>query len=139
MVDPAPSEVHIQESVPEQPLVVGSVELAPSAVHQVFSVESGSHTPQVLLISSNSSDFEKDYPIPVPEEEAPSPPVTEVLKDTPPTFEMEVVEDAPSSVTLGKDLLSSMVAPPSSLVTSFDWNRFAGYRLPSYVPFEIMV
>ena len=64
----------------------------------------------------------------------------EVLEDTPPTFEMEVVEDAPSSsVTLGEDHLSSMVAPPSSLVASFDWNRFAGYHLPYYVPFEITV
>ena len=50
------------------------------------------------------------------------------------------MEDAPSSsITPGEDHLSSMVAPPSSLVASFDWNRFAGYRLPSYVPFEIMV
>ena len=53
---------------------------------------------------------------------------------------MEVAEDAPySPVTLGEDHLSSMVAPPSSLVTSFDWGRFAGYRLPFYVPFEITV
>ena len=64
----------------------------------------------------------------------------EVPKDTPPAFKMEVVEDAPSSsITPGEDHLGSMVAPPSSLVTSFDWSRFAGYRLPSYVPFEIMV
>ena len=53
---------------------------------------------------------------------------------------MEVVEDAPSSsVTLGEDHLGSMVAPLSSLVSSFDWSRFSGYRLPSYVPFEITV
>ena len=32
-----------------------------------------------------------------------------------------------------------MVPPLSSLVASFDWNRFLGYLLPSYVPFEIMV
>ena len=32
-----------------------------------------------------------------------------------------------------------MVPPPSSLVSSFDWSRFLGYRLPSYVPFEITV
>ena len=63
----------------------------------------------------------------------------EVPEDTPPTFEMEVVEDAPSSVTPWEDHLGSMVAPPSSLVASFDWNRFAGFRLPSYVPFEITV
>ena len=53
---------------------------------------------------------------------------------------MEVVEDSPSSIiTPGEDLLGSMVAPPSSVVTSFEWNRFAGFRLPSYVPFEITV
>jgi len=27
------------------------------------------------------------------------------------------------------------VPPPSSQVTSFDWNRLARFRLPSYVPF----
>ena len=64
----------------------------------------------------------------------------EVLEDTLPNSVMEVMEDAPSSIiTPGEDHLSSMVAPPSSLVTSFDWNRFSGYRLPSYVPFEITV
>ena len=64
----------------------------------------------------------------------------EVLEDTPPDFMMEVMEDAPSSpVTPREDHLGSMVAPPSSLVTSFDWSRFAGYRLHSYVPFEITV
>jgi len=33
----------------------------------------------------------------------------------------------------------SMTAPPSSLVTSFDWNRLARFCLPSYVPFWIIV
>ena len=51
LVDLAPSKIQIQESIPDQPLVMGLVELAPSTVHQVFSVESGSHTPQVLLVS----------------------------------------------------------------------------------------
>ena len=45
LVDPTPPEIQIHESVPDQPLVVGSVELAPSVVHQVFSVESGFHPP----------------------------------------------------------------------------------------------
>ena len=50
------------------------------------------------------------------------------------------MEDSPSSsITPREDHISSMVAPPSSLVASFDWSRFAGYRLPSYVPFEITV
>ena len=63
----------------------------------------------------------------------------EAPEDIPPAFEMEVMEDASSTVTSGEDLRLSMVAPPSSLVASFDWNRFAGFRLPSYVPFEITV
>lgn len=32
-----------------------------------------------------------------------------------------------------------MGPPPSSLVTSFDWNPLVGFRLPSYVPFQIIV
>ena len=32
-----------------------------------------------------------------------------------------------------------MVPPPSSLVTSFDWNRLVGCRLLSYVPSQIIV
>ena len=76
---------------------MGSVELAPSAVHQVFSVESGSHTPWVLLVSLDSSDSKKYSPIPISQEVAPPPPVMEVLEDTLPDSMMEVVEDAPSS------------------------------------------
>ena len=54
----------------------------------------------------------------------------EVPEDPPSTSMMELTEDAPSSpVTPGEDHLGSMVAPPSSLVTSFDWSRFEGYRL----------
>ena len=139
MINPAPSEIQIQESVLDQPLVVGSVELAPSAVHQVFSVESGPHNPHVLLVSSDSSDLEKDSPVSVLQEAAPPPPKMEATEDIPPAFEMEVMEEASASVTSGEDLLGSMVAPPSSLVASFDWSRFAGFCLPSHVPFEITV
>lgn len=32
-----------------------------------------------------------------------------------------------------------MTTPLSILVTSFNWSRLAGYHLPSYVPFEIIV
>ena len=35
--------------------------------------------------------------------------------------------------------LISMVPPPSSMVTSFDWSLLAGYRLPPYMPFHIIV
>ena len=105
LVDPAPPEIQIHKSSPNQPLVVGSAELAPSAVHQVFSVESGPHIPQVLLVFSDSSDLEKDSLVPIPQEVAPPPPMMEVPEDTPPTFEMEVMEDAPSSsVTPGKTI-----------------------------------
>ena len=31
------------------------------------------------------------------------------------------------------------ILPPSSLITSFDWNRLARCHLPSYVPFWIIV
>ena len=92
-----------------------------------------------FLISSDSSDLEKDSPVPVPQEAPPPPPMMEATEDIPPAFEMEVMGDAPSSVTPGEDLRISMVAPPSSLVASFDWSQFAGFRLPSYVPFEITV
>ena len=119
---------------------MGSVELVPYAVQQVFSIESGPHIPQVLLVSSDSSDLEKDSPVPAPQEAAPPPPVMEVPENTPSASMMEGVEDAPfSPVTPGEDHLGSMIAPLSSLVASFDWSRFVGYRLPYYVPFEIIV
>ena len=75
-------------------------------------MESGSHIPQVLLVSSDSSDLEKDSPIPISQEDAPPPLVMEVSEDTPLAFEMEVVEDASSSSSLtpGEDHLGSMVA-----------------------------
>ena len=105
-------------------------------MHQVFSIESGSHIPHVLLVSLDTSDLEKYSPVPVPLEATPSPPMMEVPEDTPSISMMDVSEDAPSSlVTPGEDHLGSMVAPPSSLVASFDWSRFAGYCLSSYVPF----
>ena len=128
LVNPAPPKIQIQESIPDQPLVVGSVELAPSTVHQVFSVESGPHTPHVLLVSSDSSDLEKDPPIPVTQEFSPLYPMSMIQ------------EDAPlAPVTPGDDHLNSMVSPLSILVASFDWRRFSRYCLPSYVPFEITV
>ena len=74
------------------------------------------------MISSDSSDLEKDSPVPVLQEAAPPPPMMEASKDIPLAFEMEVMEDASSSVTSGEDLRMSMVAHPSSLVASFDWS-----------------
>ena len=126
LLDPAPPKIHHHESILDQPLVMGSVELAPSAVHQVFSVESGSHPPHALFVSSDSSDLEKVSSIPIAQEVSP------------PTLEMEIEEDSPLAlVTLRENHLSFMVPPPSSLVASFDWSQFASCHLPSYVPFEI--
>ena len=128
MVDPTSPKIKNHKSIPDQPLVTKSVDLTPLVVHQVFSVESGSHPPHVLLVSSGSSDLEKYYSILVVQEAAPPAPM------------MEFLEDAPlAPVTPGDDHVISMVPPPSSLVASFDWSRFAGYHLPSYVPFEITV
>ena len=55
--------------------------MTPSVVHRVFSVESGSHPPHVLLVSSDSLKLEKDYSIPVVQEVAPPTPVMEVSED----------------------------------------------------------
>ena len=109
-------------------MVEESVNLTPPVVHQVFSIESGSHPPHVLLVSSDASNLEKDSPVPVVQEFSPPAPMMEVLDDSPLPI-----------VTLGDDHSILVVPPPSSLVTSFDWSRFSGYRLPSYVSFEITV
>jgi len=42
-------------------------------------------------------------------------------------------------ITQGVNSPVSTVPPPSSLVTSFERNRLAGFCLPSYVPFQIIV
>ena len=123
LVGPTPPEIHRCESVLDQPLVVGSVELAPSTVHQLFSVESGSHTPHVLLVSLDSPDSEKDSPVPVVQETAPSAPVIEVAEDSIPDLIMEIEDDVPLvPVTPMEDHPDSMVTPPSSLIASFDWS-----------------
>ena len=49
MTNTAPPEIHHHESILDQPLVVGSVDLAPSAMHQVYSVKSGSHILRFFL------------------------------------------------------------------------------------------
>lgn len=128
LADPAPSKIQNHESIPNQPLVEESAYRILPMVHQVFSVESGSHTPYVLLVSSYSSKLEKDLPVSM---------VQEVASPIPTSM---VQEDAPlAPVTQSDDHIFPMVPLPSSLVASFDWSRFAGYRLPSYVPFEITV
>ena len=74
------------------------------------------------------------------QETAPLAPVIEVAEDSILDLIMEIEEDVPFvPVTPREDHLDSMVAPPSSLVASFDWSRLTGCRLPSYVPFVITV
>ena len=52
---------------------------------------------------------------------------------------MRQEENPLALITQGVNFLVSTVSPPSSLVTSFNWNRLVGCRLPSYVPFQIIV
>ena len=68
LVDLVSLEIQFDESIPNQPLDVEMVDLIPPMVHQVFFVESGSHPPHLLLVSSESSDLEKGPPIPVTQE-----------------------------------------------------------------------
>ena len=74
LIDLAPPEIQIQESIPNQPLEVESIDLIPPMVHQVFSIESGSHSPHVLLVSSDSLDLEKYSFVPVVQELTPPTP-----------------------------------------------------------------
>ena len=85
-------------------------------VNHTFPKESEYDTTQVLFVSSDSNELEGNPSIPSRHEENP-----------------------PVLITQGVNSLVSMVPPPSSLVTSFDWNRQARFHLPSYVPFQIIV
>jgi len=89
--------------------------ISPSA-NCTFLEESEYDTTQVLFVSSDSNELGGNPPVPSRQEENP-----------------------PTLVTQGVNSPISMVPPPSSLVTSFDWNRLEGFRLPSYVPFQIIV
>jgi hypothetical protein len=117
LVNPTLSESESHESILDQPLVEKMVDLTPPSVNRTFPIESEPHTAQVLLVSSVSNELGgKSSHSQVHERILPFP------------IEQE-----------GGSSHIPMTPPPSSLVTSFDWSRLAGYHLPSYVPFQITV
>lgn len=97
-------------------MIEQTVELAPPSVKFTFPVESDPHTTQVLLVSSVLNELEVNTLVPE-------------------------VHESSSHVPIKQEANSHVPTKPplSSLVTSFDWSRLAGYHLPSYVPFQIIV
>ena len=112
LVNPTLSESDSCESALDQPLVEKPVDLAPPLFNRTFPVESEPCTTQVLLTSSVSNELEINTPIPE---------VHEIISLVP------IKEEGSSHVPT--------TPPLSSLVTSFNWSRLAGYHLPSYVAF----
>ncbi|CAA3032931.1 Hypothetical predicted protein [Olea europaea subsp. europaea] len=96
--------------IPDQPLVGKSVNLSSPHVDHSVSEE---HHPHILLISLDSPEFKNDSPIPAAPEVPPSIPLEHGVNHT--------------------------IPPPSSLVTSFDWNHLIASHFPSSVPFQITV
>ena len=97
-------------SLPNQPLVEKSVELAlPSIIHSVYEESSDDHTAHILFISSDSHESKSDPPIPI-------------VQGSP----------SPSPTQHGKN---HMIPPPSSYVISFDWGPLTAFCLPYYAPF----
>ena len=81
-----------------------------------------------------------DPPISMIQEGDPSTPVTTVPESDPPYLIPEIHKDSLSTPVMQRyNPRIPMAPPPCSFVTSFDWIRFMGYHLPSYVPFEIIV
>lgn len=101
------------QSIPDQrqQVEVTADPSSPSNSH-TLPEEGVNDTVQILFFTSNSNELESNPPIPSRQEENP-----------------------PALVTQGFNSPIFSVHPPSSLVTSFDWNRLARYRLPSSVPF----
>lgn len=116
-VKPTLSETESYESIPDpnQQVEVTVDSISPSVNH-TFLEESKYDTTQVLFVSSDSYELGGNPHVPSRQEENP-----------------------PTLVTQGVNSLVLMVPSPSSLVTSFDWNRLARFRLPSYMPFQIIV
>ena len=111
------SESECYESIPNpKQQVKVTVDLISPSVNRTIPEESEYDTTQVLFVSSDSNELGGSPLVPSRQEENP-----------------------PVIITQEVNSLVSMVPPPSSLVTSFDWNRLARFRLPSYVPFEIIV
>ena len=85
-VDSALSETHSPEFVPDQSLTLKKVNLVPSKVHLVFSVESRSHPSQVLFVSYDSPGSEVNPPVSMIQEGDPLIPVTTVPESDPPSL-----------------------------------------------------
>lgn len=111
------SESESYESIPDQNQQVEVIvdPISPLANRSILE-ESENDTVQILFFTLDSNEIGGNSPIPSSQE-----------------------ENLPILVTQGVDLPVSSVPPPSSLVTSFDWNRLARSCLPSYVPFQIIV
>ena len=134
------SESQSPESISGQSLVEKKVDLILPTVHQVFSIESGPHLSQVLLVSSASPGPESGPPISMIQEGDPPTPITTVPEIYPPSLIPGVHEDGIlAPITQGDKPLIPMAPPPCILVTSFDWSRFMRYHLPAYVPFDITI
>ena len=89
--------------------------ISPSVNH-TFLLESEYDTTQVLFVSLDSNELGGNPLVPSRHEENP-----------------------PTLVTQGGISPVLTVPPPSSLVTSFDWNRLTRCHLPSNVSFHIIV
>ena len=116
-VKPTLSESESYESIsnPNQQVEVTVDPISPS-VNRTFPQESEYDITQVLFVSSNSNELGGIPPVPSRQE-----------------------ENHPTLVTHGVNSPILTVPPPRILVTYFDWNRLAGFCLPSYVPFQIIV
>lgn len=101
------------ESIPHQSQQVEVTidPVLPSEDH-AFHEESKNNTIQILFVTSESDELGGNPPIPSQQE-----------------------ENSPVPATQGVNSTVYSVPTPSSLVTSFDWNRLARSCLPSYVPF----
>ena len=114
VVNPILSESESHEFVLDQSLAEKLVNLTLPSVHHTFRIESKPHTAKFLLVSSISNELEGNPPIPKVHERSSSFPIEQWGNSRVPT-----------------------TPPPSSLVTSFDYSQLSGYRLPSYVSFQI--
>ena len=102
-VKPTLSKSESYESIPDlNQQIKETVDLVSPLVNHTFPEESEYDTTQVLFVSSDSNQLECNPPIPSRHEENP-----------------------PVLVTQGDNYVVLMLPPPSSLVTSFDWNRLA--------------
>ena len=98
-VKPTLSEFESHESMPDQSQVKEKVDLISPSVNRTFPVESEYDTTQVIFVSSDSNELGVNPHVPSRQEENPPILVTQ----------------------WGKSPILN-VPPPSSLVTSFDWN-----------------